>query len=101
MFSVLKERPIVCEHLAPLEAALIQSGARETFRGAAWSQNCREWVYFDVKLDIDALQARFQLPACVTVHVNHDPKSGQERGFVCDACNDAVMGLYESDRVFQ
>jgi hypothetical protein len=92
---------MVCEHLAPLEAALIESGMRETFRGATWSDNCREWVYFDVQLDTEALQARFQLPDCVAVHVNHDPKSGQERGFVCNTCNDAVMGLYESGRLFQ
>jgi len=84
---------MVCDHLAPLEQALIESGAQETARGAVWSKNCREWVYFNVVLEIPSLQRRFSFPSCVEVHENKDQKSGLERGFVCNACNDAVMGL--------
>lgn len=86
---------MVCPHLAELEAALLASGARETFRGQAWSQNCREWVYFDRVLDVPALQARFSFGDVVQVHENLDPKSGLERGFVCSACHDAIMGLVD------
>lgn len=89
---------MVCEHLAELEKALLASNVAVTFRGEAWSKNCREWVYFDVVLDVAALQKRFSFPACVSVHENKDPKSGLERVFVCDACHDAVMGLVQSDR---
>lgn len=89
---------MVCDHLAPLEKALLASGVSVTFRGEAWSKNCREWVYFDVALDITALEERFSFPTCVSVHENKDPKSGLERGFVCDSCHDAVMGLVSSDR---
>jgi hypothetical protein len=92
---------MVCEHLAPLEKALLQSGARETARGQVWTRNCREWVYFDVVLDTVALRGRFPFAACVDVHENTDPKSGMERGFVCTACHDGVMGLLEGRPVFR
>ncbi len=86
---------MVCEHLAALEKALLASGAKVTYRGQVWSMNCREWVYFDVILDTDAVQQRFQLAPCVKVHENRDAKSGQEKGFWCATCKDALMGLLE------
>jgi hypothetical protein len=83
---------MLCEHLRPLEEALLASGQKETYRGQPWSDNCREWVYYDVVLDVDAIQRQFRLPACVRIHENLDPKSGTERGFYCTACKDAVVG---------
>jgi hypothetical protein len=91
---------MVCPHLRPLEQALQAAGIRETFRGAAWSENCREWVYVDARLDIAALQRRFAFPPCVTVHENTDERSGLERGFVCGECHDAVMGLVRGGALF-
>lgn len=96
-----KSARLECPHLASLEAALVASGAKETFRGQAWSDNCRQWVYFDVVLDIKALRHRFALGPEVEVHENLDPCSGLERGFVCRACNDAVMGLVTGKRRFR
>lgn len=32
------------EHLQQLETEILAAGLQETFRGQAWSQNCREWV---------------------------------------------------------
>jgi hypothetical protein len=92
---------MLCEHLRALELALLDSGARESFRGQAWSENCREWVYFDVRLDLPALRRRFALPACVQAHENDDPRSGLERGFVCQQCHDGVMGLAQGGRLFR
>lgn len=92
---------MLCEHLRPLEQALLHSGARERFRGQAWSENCREWVYIEVRLDLAALRRRFALPACVQEHENGDPRSGLERGFVCQQCHDGVMGLVDSGRLFR
>jgi hypothetical protein len=83
---------VICHHLRALEAELIEAGAKETYRGTPWSMNCREWVYFDVVLDVAAIESRLNFPACVEVHENLDPKSGTERGFVCTECHDAVMG---------
>ncbi len=91
---------MVCSHLAALERALVESGATETSRGMPWSRNCREWVYFDVRLDIKTLSVRFDLRAPVNIHENTDPRSGIERGFVCSECNDAVMGRVKGGRVF-
>lgn len=92
---------MVCAHLAELESALQASGARETYRGQAWSENCREWVYFDVVLDVAALQQRFHLDTPVRLHDNLDPKSGLERGFECTECQDAILGLVSGDRVYR
>ena len=85
---------MVCEHLASLEQALIAAGMRETFRGAAWSRNCREWVYFDCVLDRIAIRERMQLPACVQDHEHLGTHDGQEAGFVCAMCHDGVMGIH-------
>ena len=89
---------MVCKHLAELESALLAAGYPVTFRGKAWSDNCREWVYFDVILDVDAVKKKIKLPACVSVSENLDPKSGEERGFYCKDCQDGVMGYLKSQR---
>jgi hypothetical protein len=83
---------VTCEHLRPLEQAIIAAGIRETFRGQAWSNDCREWVYFDCVIDVDAVRRRFALDACVTEHSHHGTHDGEERGLVCKQCHDGVMG---------
>ena len=85
---------MVCNHLAPLEETLLAAGMPVTFRGQAWSQNCREWVYFDCVLDRAALRQRMPLPACVQDHEHLGTHDGQEAGFVCAACHDAIMGVH-------
>ena len=87
----------MCEHLAPLEQELIKADILETFRGQAWSNNCREWVYFDCYLDVLSLQQRFKFPAYIKHHVNDDPHSGQEEGLYCELCKDAIVGLYTKE----
>lgn len=86
---------MICEHLQPLESELTQLGIKETYRGQAWSSNCREWVYFDCFLDCESIRQRLNLPALIESHVNNDSKSGQERGLVCTVHKDGVIGLYE------
>jgi hypothetical protein len=86
---------MVCDHLKPLEQALLGRGFRATYRGQVWTKNCREWVYFDVVFDIANIQQCFALPDCVRIHENLDCKSGTERGFECTSCRDAVMGLLD------
>lgn len=85
---------MVCEHLSALERELRQRGIAETFRGAAWSRNCREWVYFACRLDLAALRARFSFAPCVTDHVHRGTHDGMEAGFVCNQCWDAIMGAH-------
>src|SRR5262249_14792426 len=89
---------MTCEHLRAVEQAIIERGIRETFRGAAWAWNCREWVYFDCDIDLGAVRARFPLADCVQDHVHRGTHDGQERGLVCSLCSDAVMGRYERDK---
>ncbi len=52
---------MVCKHLKELEVAIKDVGIGETFRGKAWTNNCREWVYFDCYLDIESLKDRLIL----------------------------------------
>ena len=78
-----------------MEHAIIARGFRETFRGQAWSNNCREWVYFDCFIDTDAVRDDFVFADCVKEHVHRGAHDGQERGFVCERCLDGIMGLYE------
>ena len=86
---------MTCEHLNQLEKAMIAAGMPETFRGQAWSNNCREWVYFDCFIDTAAVRKTFTLADCVKDHAHRGTHDGQERGFVCAQCNDALMGAYE------
>jgi|SRR5215831_11527831 len=86
---------MTCEHLRAVEQAMIGLGIRETFRGAAWSRNCREWVYFDCYIDLEAVRDRFPLGECVQNHIHRGTHDGQERGLVCSICHDAIVGAYE------
>src|SRR6516164_7825197 len=86
---------MVCEHLAALEKALAASGIEEIFRGTPWSRNCREWVYYRCWLDRESLRQRFSFAPCVVNHAHRGTHDGQEAGFVCTACHDAVMGTYD------
>jgi len=86
---------MTCEHLRDLEETMSAAGLRETFRGSAWSANCREWVYFDCFIDVGAVRWRHKLADCVHDHAHRGTHDGQERGFVCTECNDALIGSYE------
>jgi hypothetical protein len=79
-----------------LEQAMSAAGMPETFRGQAWSNNCREWVYFDCFIDTASVRPRFDFAACVNEHVHRGTHDGRERGFVCSACWDGIMGAYEA-----
>lgn len=83
---------MTCEHLAELENAIIGAGFEETYRGAAWSRNCREWVYFDCILSVEAIRAAFDLADCVRDHAHVGTHDGQEAGLVCEIHHDALMG---------
>lgn len=88
---------MVCQHLSELELAIKTSGIAETHRGQVWSENCREWVYFDCLLDVRAIRESFHLDAVVSDHTNDDPRSGREAGLTCEDCNDAIMGAHPAD----
>jgi len=88
---------VTCEHLRQLALEIIAAGVRETFRGMAWSDNSREWVYFDCYLDRKGIRKRMGLPECVLDHEHLGTHSGQEAGFVCAKCHDAIMGLHKSN----
>ena len=83
---------MTCEHLIALEEALLNARIAETFRGAPWSENCREWVYFDCYLPAAKLREKFKLDSCVTDHEHFGTHDGQEAGFVCSVHHDAVLG---------
>jgi hypothetical protein len=86
---------MTCGHLRAIEQAILGRGFRETSRGQAWSDNCREWVYFDCFIDTAAVRARFALAECVREHVHRGTHDGSERGFYCERCHDGVMGHFE------
>lgn len=85
---------MICQHLRSLEQELIARGARETYRGQPWSSNCREWVFFDCYLDRARVRQRHALADCVIDHEHRGTHDGQEAGFVCETCHDAIMGLH-------
>lgn len=84
----------MCEHLIQLEKELKSLGIKETFRGQPWSNNCREWVYFDCVFEMEKIRKRYNFPSFIESHVNNDGKSGLEAGFVCDQCKDGLIGVH-------
>jgi hypothetical protein len=87
----------VCEHLRPVEDHLKALNCAITFAGQAWSANCRHWIYYQVRLDCEALKNRFNLPEFVEIHSNDDPRSGREKGLVCSQDHDAIIGRHPED----
>lgn len=84
----------VCEHLFPLEKYILSTGARETFRGKAWSGNCKTWVYFNVVLNVEALREKLALDKCIKIHEHVGTHDGREWGFVCEIHKDGIMGAH-------
>lgn len=84
----------ICDHLRSIEDHIKSKGFQETFRGKAWSGNCRTWVYFEVVLDCEALIKRFGFLECVKVHEHIGTHSGTEMGLVCEIHQDGIMGLH-------
>lgn len=72
---------MICIHLHELEEAIQARGIRETYRGQAWSENYREWIYFDCYLEREEIRERFGLEACVKDHEHWGTHNGQEAGF--------------------
>jgi len=87
---------MTCEHLNPLEQELTDIGMKEVFRGKPWSDNCREWVYYDCLFtDLDKTIDRFQLDRnFVKIHSHLGTHDGQEHGLVCNTCKDGIMGKH-------
>lgn len=86
---------MVCEHLTEVERELLAAGARVNSRGQAWSQNCREWVYFDCYIDTERTRVQFTLAPVVQDHTHRGTHDGSEHGLVCSVCHDALMGHVE------
>ena len=84
---------MVCRHLEPIEKTLQALHVEETFRGDAWSKNCREWVYFRCILDLEKARRAFEMDPCVENHDLVDARLGSELGLYCRNCHDGVMGL--------
>lgn len=89
--------PVLCEHLRALDEALQAAGIRETYRGQAWTERCREWVYYDCYLERGLLRGRFGLDACVVDHEHYGTHDGREAGLVCTLHCDGLMGLHPRD----
>jgi hypothetical protein len=47
---------MVCEHLSAFGQQTPPAGLRVTFRGQAWSRNCRERLYFSCLLEHAAIR---------------------------------------------
>ena len=96
---------MVCEHLRHLEQEIAAAGIQETRRGKTWTDNCREFVYFDCVLDRESIRKRLTLAECVVDDEYLGTHMGEEYGFYCERCKDGIMGHHPrghgSDTVFR
>src|SRR4051812_11061384 len=84
----------MCEHLQPLADYLKERSVPVTWRGQPWTQNCREWVYYDCVLEPQSLKTKLGLESFIQVHDYVDIKAGSELGLFCDECKDAIIGIH-------
>ena len=54
----ISAQDMTCEHLQQLETEILTAGLQETFRGQAWSDNCRERVVIDCHFDREPIRKR-------------------------------------------
>lgn len=92
-FFTNKVNLLQSEELRNLAKYLQRKGAQITFFGAAWSNSKGNWIYFDIKLDLGKLKKQFSLSSDIMEHVNNDPKSGTEAGFIDNRTGEALIGL--------
>jgi hypothetical protein len=65
----------MCIHLKQLEDYITSKGITETWRGQAWTNNSREWIYFACILETQVLKKKLQLEPCIETHDYFDIKS--------------------------
>lgn len=82
----------MCIHLKPLQDYLIGLSIAETYRGQVWSENCREWIYYDAVLKPKELIQRFHFDDTIKIFDYQDIKVGSELGLECSVCHDGIMG---------
>lgn len=87
----------LCEHLLPAEEHIRGQGGQIVSIGRPWSANCHVWVYFDAILDCERLIAGLALDSCVQIHDHRGTHDGSERGIVCTAHHDGIMGPHPAD----
>lgn len=84
---------MVCEHLRQLDDELAASAIEVIYRNERpWTKNCRAWTRYACFLDLPSIRKRIQFSDCVSDHIYEDHWMGHEQGFVCEECNDAVIG---------
>lgn len=88
----------MCTHLEKVVEYLTHHAIKEAWRGQPWTDNCREWIYYDAVLDPVFLQRHLSLDACIEMHDYSDIKAGSERGLFCTICKDGVMGMHPNDQ---
>jgi hypothetical protein len=89
----------MCEHLKKAEDYIKSKGIKESWRGQPWTENCREWIYFDCVLSPQNLKTKLQLEDFVQVHDYSDTKAGSELGLICSICKDGIMGMHPESSI--
>jgi deoxyribodipyrimidine photolyase len=92
--TAMRRRKMTREHLKALEQELTAAGIKETYRGQAWSDNCREFVYFDCVLDRESIRRRLKHADCIRDSDYLGTHMGSEYGFYCEQCQDGIMGAH-------
>lgn len=87
---------MACKHLYILENELKNSDILIRFNGQAWTENCRQWIYYDCYFDTISLRKRITFDDCIVDYDYSDIKVGSEEGFFCTECKDAIIGIHKS-----
>ena len=83
---------IESKELKNLIEYLVKKKISINFVGKAWSGNVSTWVYFDTILNLSKLREKLSLSENIIEHINTDPRSGLEAGFIDKITNEGIMG---------
>lgn len=83
---------ITSKVLKQIAKDLQKDGIKIIFFGKAWSNQPANWVYFDTILNIEKIQAKYNLDKTIKAYKNLDPRTGIEAGFIDTITGEGLMG---------
>jgi len=83
-----------CEHLRPLEEAIVAAGVQFGPIISPYSENRTTWFMCDATFDEPALRKRLLLPEFVTYAEYDGRVAGSDATFACARCDHAILGCH-------
>jgi hypothetical protein len=85
-----------CEHLQPLETALVDNSIDLVAIESPYIANDYHWFGCECTFDAEALRERLKLDGRVRYYEFDGRASGSDATFTCDECRCVILGMHPS-----